>query len=122
MLDLLPQPEAFRIVDVRLGDDVFRNGRLYRRSFFVGDIRAARDGLERAVSDGMFQKDEEVAFDSIEHYDSVESWKTCLGGDRVEKLEADEPLLEKACELMPEGRGEIIVTEGERAARFTRLG
>ena len=122
LLDLHPPPQAYRTVDVRLGDELRRAGRLHRQAFFIADIRAARVTLGAAISDRRFQMDEEVEFDFIEHYDSVDSWTACLANPRVGELVADEDLIEAACTMMPEGQAEIIVTQLMRAARFIRLG
>lgn len=122
LLDLQPPPQAYRTVDVRLGDELRRAGRLHRQAFFITDIRAARVTLGAAISDRRFQMDEEVEFDYIEHYDSADSWTACLANPRVGELVADEDLIEAACAMMPEGQAEIIVTQLMRAARFIRLG
>ena len=50
MLDLHPEPQKYRTVDVRVGEDIRRAGRLYRRAFFLADIHAARGALE-AISE-----------------------------------------------------------------------
>ncbi len=110
------------MVDVRLGDELRRAGRLHRQAFFIADIHAARDTLAAAVSARLFQLDEEVEFEYVEHYDSVDSWMACLAKPRVGELVADEHLIQSACSMMPRGQAEIIVTQLERAARFARLG
>ena len=122
LLDLHPQPQEYRTVDVRLGDELRRAGRLHRRAFFIADIHAARDTLGAAVSERLFRMDEEVEFEYVEHYDSVDSWMACLAKPRVGELVADEHLIQSACAKMPAGQAEIIVTQLERAARFARLG
>jgi len=122
LLDLHPQPPEYRTVDVRLGDELRRAGRLHRQAFFIADIHAARDTLGAAVSAGLFQLDEEVEFEYVEHYDSVGSWMACLANPRVGELVADELLIESAFAMMPDGQAEIIVTQLERAALFARLG
>ncbi len=122
LLDLHPQPHEYRTVDVRLGDEVRRAGRLHRQAFFVADIHAAQDTLAAAVSARLFRMDEEVEFEYVEHYDSVDSWMACLAKPRVGELVADEHLILSACAMMPAGQAEIIVTQLERAARFARLG
>jgi len=122
LLDLQPPPQAYRTVDVRLGDELRRAGRLHRQAFLVADIHAARDTLAAAVSARLFRMDEEVEFEYVEHYDSMDSWKACFAQPRVGELVADEDLIEAACAMMPEGQAEIIVTQLERAARFVRLG
>ncbi len=122
LLDLHPQPQEYRTLDVRLGDEVRRAGRLHRQAFFIADIHAARDTLAAAVSARLFQLDEEVEFEYVEHYDSVDSWTAGLAKPRVGELVADEHLIESACAMMPRGQVEIIVTQLERAARFARLG
>lgn len=66
--------------------------------------------------------DEEVEFEYVEHYDSMDSWKACFTQPRVGELVADEHLIQSACAKMPDGQAEIIVTQLERAARFVRLG
>ena len=81
-----------------------------------------RDTLASAVSAGLFQPDEEMEFEYVEHYDSVDSWTQGLTKPRVGELVADEHLIQSACAKMPAGQGEIIVTQLERAARFVRLG
>jgi len=122
LLDLHPQPQEYRTVDVRLGDELRRAGRLHRQAFFIADIRAARVTLGAAVAEGLFRMEEVVEFDYIEHYDSVDSWRLCLAKPRVGELVAEEDLIEAACAMMPQGQAEIIVTQRERAARFVRLG
>ncbi len=122
LLDLQPQPQEYRTVDVRLGDELRRAGRLNRQAFFNADIHAARNTLGAAVSERLFRMDEEVEFDYVEHYDSVDSWRACLAKPRVGELVADEHLIQFACAKMPAGQAEIMVTQLERAARFARLG
>ena len=122
LLDLHPQPQEYRTLDVRLRDEVRRAGRLYRQAFFIADIHAARDTLGAAVSEQLFRMDEELEFEYVEHYDSVDSWMACLAKHRVGELVADEHLIESACAMMPDGRAEIIVMQLVRAARFARLG
>ena len=122
LLDLHPQPHEYRTVDVRLGDELRRAGRLYRQAFFIADIHAARETLGAAVSERLFRMDEEVEFEFIEHYDSVDAWTACLAKPRVGELVADEHLIESACAMMPAGQAEIIVTQLMRAARFARMG
>ncbi len=117
-----PQPQEYRTVDVRFGDELRHAGRLHRQAFFIADIRALRDTLGAAVSAGLFQLDEEVEFDFVEHYDSVDSWTVGLANPRVGELVADEQLIQSARAKMPAGQAEIIVTQLERAARFLRLG
>jgi hypothetical protein len=120
LLDLQPQPQEYRTLDVRLGDELRRAGQLYRQAFFLADIRAARVALEASVAERLFRMDEELEYDHVEHYDSVDSWTACLAKPRVGELVADEGLIESACMLMPEGKAEIIVTQRARAARFVR--
>ena len=122
LLDLHPQPQEYRTVDVRLGDELRRAGRLHRQAFFIADIHAARDTLAAAVSEQLFRLGEELEFEYVEHYDSVDSWTACLAKPRVGELVADAHLIESACAMMPEGQAEIIVTQLARAARFARLG
>ena len=122
LLDLHPQPQEYRTLDVRLGDELRRAGRLHRQAFFIADIHAARDTLNAAVSERLFRMDEELEFEYVEHYDSVDSWTACLAQPRVGELVADERLIQSACTMMPERQAEIIVTQLERAARFVRLG
>ncbi len=122
LLDLHPQPQEYRTLDVRFGDEVRRAGRLHRQAFFIADIHAARDTLGAAVPEQLFRMDEELEFEYVEHYDSVDSWMACLAKPKVGELVADEHLIESACSMMPRGQAEIIVTQLERAARFARLG
>ena len=49
----------------------------------------------------------------MEHYDSLESWKSCLEAPRVAGFVGEEELMETACELMESGQAEVLVTERE---------
>lgn len=120
-MDLHPRPEAFRRVEVRLGDRITLAGRLGRKAAFVADIVGAETALQSAQSEGLFLLEEETEFDFAEHYDSDDAWTECLTGPRVGPLDADEGSIASARASMPTGGGEIIVTGREWAARLRRI-
>ena len=105
-----------------MGDKLVHAGRLHRKAFFNADIRAARASLAATNSDRLYLSEEEVEFDFVEHFDSVDAWMSCLARPRVGELVADERLIESACAKMVAGQAEIILTERERATRLKRLG
>ena len=72
-------------------------GSVPKATIFIADIHAARARLDAAASAGLFRMSEDVKFDYAEHYDSVDSWTSCLTKPRVGKLVADERLIQSAC-------------------------
>ena len=118
---LYPRP-THREVTVRRDESVEPAGRLNRARSFIADIEAAAEALASSIADGLFLADKETEFDYVEHYDSLDAWRECLNKPKVGELVADERRIQSACSLMSEGRGEILVSARDRAARLRRLG
>ncbi len=108
-------------MEVRVRQGVTKAGRLYRKPVFVSDIRAADQNLDSLVSLGLLRRSREREFELREHFHSVDAWRSCLTRPFVGELRADPGWIERACDLMSTGEGEIITRETSHAIRFQRV-
>ena len=120
MLDIHPQPQRSR-VEVWIGERSIDIGRM-DESVLIEGIHAARKVLASAITEGLFRHEEEVEFEHLHHFDSVEECTSHLiAKDWCESV-ADETLIESTRDLLSQGNAEIVIREPVRVARLKRLG
>ena len=120
MLDIHPQPQRSQ-VEVRTGECSVDVGRL-DESTLIRVIHAARKVLASTIADGLFANEEEMEFEFLTYFESIDEWTSYWEGARFAESVADEPLMERTRDLMSQGEGEILIRELARATRLKRLG
>ncbi|MEE8363671.1 MAG: hypothetical protein V3S18_06345 [Dehalococcoidia bacterium] len=121
MLDVHPEPDGWREVQTRVDGQLVAAGRLERTAGLLADIHSVRRLVDDAVVRGVFRWRAARCFESIEEYDTPDSWEARLASAQTGRLDADEPLLRQALDLMPERRAEILLRTHARAVALVRV-
>jgi hypothetical protein len=90
-------------------------------SIFVGDIHTARASLASTIAQGLFLVEEEAEFEFLYHFDDVDECKSYLLEEAWCETAEDEALIEATRDLLPQGKGDILMRVQVRAARLRRL-
>ncbi len=120
MLDVHPEPDGWREVQARVDGRVLPAGRLELTAGRVAEIQHARRLVDAAVVRGLFTWQAGRGFESVDVYDTPDSWEARLRDSISGRLDADEPLLRQALDLMPERRAEILLRTWARAVALVR--
>ncbi len=121
MLDVHPEPEGWREVEARVDGRVLPAGRLERTAVRVAEIHHARRLVDDAVVRGLFIWQAGRGFEVVGVHDTPDSWEARLNDSVSGRLDADEPLLRQALDLMPERRAEILLRTRARAVALVRV-
>lgn len=121
MLDVHPEPQRWRELQTRVDGQLAAAGRLERTANLLADIHNVRRLVDDAVVRGVFRWRAARCFASVEEYDTPDSWEARLASSQTGRLDADEPLLRQALDLMPERRAEILLRTWARAVALVRV-
>ena len=118
MLDIQPEPDH-EWVEVQVGNKYVPIGRLDKSSF-ITDIKAARNVLASLIEAGYFVIEDEVKFEFIYYFDSVENWLSYIGEHRRRSV-LDPDIVARSRGLMSQGGSGLRMRESSRAARLRRV-
>ena len=121
LLDLHPEPRL-NPLEVRTSAGTTRVGALAYSESFIQTIAAANRSLATLEDERAFVREQQTEFEVLIHMDSVAEWRTYLETQAQYYVPPDEGLLRSIDRGLDRGRGEIVMAEWIRGARFRRAG